>query len=635
MPLIQTYQTDLKSLRYGQDRPGGGSSNQPYHKVNYRKKFELGTESLAQTGGSDLILRGGYLTFGVPGYANSRIAADLERIGKWFASAEGLVWIGQQNVLSQLGARIYGGYPIQVRSANSTRLNDGVYTPISTLAAVAGNAIGTHPNKQGTDPTGLSAFGRPEYIKLVRGGVTNTGTFEGITNIANNRLVNLYRTKIADYQGSQSTELYRYKGGPQSGEGLQLNTIINTASNRTPFLGENSTILFRSPIGGFTPLSYRTFSQGDIEALSYNSSNAFFVVGNGTVTTVQDFRKELIVPGTESYISISPNYKTRNIEKRVSLGDPGARGVNRRNYQNGVEQNYRGLDSLNALYLYKLSNVDNDDLRTNDLCKFRIAVIDNDNPNLKTFTHLRSFINSFDDNMSASWDSFKYLGRGEDFYTYKGFSRSNNMSFTLMAQSIQELSIMYQKLNYLISSLAPDYSEGGFMRGNLVQLTLGGYFYEMPGIIENITITIPNDTTWEIGIPPSEEDSTQFAASPTKFTGNNVQELPHRLEISMTFKPIHNFLPQIVKDIDGGQNIKERFLSLANGNPDIANANLYAGPENQGVPNQFKIEKRKAVIEAGDGFFTSPDGEFTGVPTDSQRDALQNAFDSGVFRSIF
>ena len=173
------------------------------------------------------------------------------------------------------------------------------------------------------------------------------------------------------------------------------------------------------------------------------------------------------------------------------------------------------------------------------------------------------------------------------------------------------------------------------MRGNLVQLTLGGYFYEMPGIIENITITIPNDTTWEIGIPPSEEDSTQFAASPTKFTGNNVQELPHRLEISMTFKPIHNFLPQIVKDIDGGQNIKERFLSLANGNPDIANANLYAGPENQGVPNQFKIEKRKAVIEAGDGFFTSPDGEFTGVPTDSQRDALQNAFDSGVFRSIF
>jgi hypothetical protein len=178
------------------------------------------------------------------------------------------------------------------------------------------------------------------------------------------------------------------------------------------------------------------------------------------------------------------------------------------------------------------------------------------------------------------------------------------------------------------------------MRGNLVQLTLGGYFYEMPGIIENITITKPNDTTWEIGIPPSEADSTQFAASPTRFTGDNVQELPHRLDVSMTFRPIHNFLPQIVKNINGGQNIKQRFLSLANGNPNLANANLYAGPTNAegqhiGVPNQFKIKQPEAVIEAGDGFFTSPDGEFTGVPTDSQRDAIQNALNSGILRSTF
>jgi hypothetical protein len=335
-------------------------------------------------------------------------------------------------------------------------------------------------------------------------------------------------------------------------------------------------------------------------SLNYNSSNTYFVVGPGTITTVQDFRKKLTVPGTESYISISPNYKTRNIENRVNLGDPGARGVNRRNYQNGVPQNYRGLDTLNALYLYKSANVNNTDQRTNDLCKFRIAVIDNDDPNLKTFSHFRAFINSFDDSIAATWDPFKYLGRGEDFYTYKGFSRSNNISFTLMAQSVQEMSIMYQKLNYIVSSLAPDYSQGGYMRGNLVQLTLGGYYYEMPGIIENITITLPNDATWEIGIPPSEADSTQFAASPTRFTGRNVQELPHRLDISMTFKPIHNFLPQIVGSsysktdnadgINGGQDIKQRFLSLANANPNWKDGNLYG----EGVGEVFKIVDPRA-----------------------------------------
>jgi len=379
--------------------------------------------------------------------------------------------------------------------------------------------------------------------------------------------------------------------------------IINTASSRTQYAGGSSSLLFRTPISGFAPLSYRTFNQGDIESLNYNSSNTYFVVGPGTITTVQDFRKKLTVPGTESYISISPNYKTRNIENRVNLGDPGARGVNRRNYQNGVPQNYRGLDTLNALYLYKSANVNNTDQRTNDLCKFRIAVIDNDDPNLKTFSHFRAFINSFDDSIAATWDPFKYLGRGEDFYTYKGFSRSNNISFTLMAQSVQEMSIMYQKLNYIVSSLAPDYSQGGYMRGNLVQLTLGGYYYEMPGIIENITITLPNDATWEIGIPPSEADSTQFAASPTRFTGRNVQELPHRLDISMTFKPIHNFLPQIVGSsysktdnadgINGGQDIKQRFLSLANANPNWKDGNLYG----EGVGEVFKIVDPRAPTQ--------------------------------------
>jgi hypothetical protein len=609
MPLIQTYQTDLKSLRYGQDRPGGGSSNQPYHKVNYRKRFEQGTEDLARTGGSNLYIRGGYL---LPG----RILADEERIGKWLISPEGLSWVGQQQVLSTIGTRIYGGYPAQVRAANRIRLNDGTYNPLSTLLAVAGNAIGGHPNKQGTDPTGLSLLGRPEYIKLVQGGITNTGTFDGISSIANNRLISLYRTKIADYEGSQSTELYSYRGGPQSDKGLQLRTRINAASDRTIYLGSNTSFL--TPLFGFSPLSYATFSQGDLEALSYNSSNEFFVVGNGTLANVQDFRKELLVPGTESYISLSPDYRTRNIETRVNLGNPGVRGVNRRNYGAGIPQNYRGLDSLNALYLYKSENVNNTDVRTNDLVKFRIAVIDNDNPNLKTFAHFRSFLNSFDDTMSSTWDSFKYLGRGEDFFNYSGFSRVNNISFTLVAQSIQELSIMYQKLNYIVSSLAPDYSKGGFMRGNLVQLTLGGYLYETPGIIENISITLPDQATWEIGIPVNEEDNTRFFASPTRFTGDNVQELPHRLDISMTFRPIHNFLPQIVgssytvnsptgsvssnpEGINGGQKIKQRFLSLANGNPTIASANLYAGPQNGsgkyvGVPNQFKINDTSTAI---------------------------------------
>jgi hypothetical protein len=50
-----------------------------------------------------------------------------------------------------------------------------------------------------------------------------------------------------------------------------------------------------------------------------------------------------------------------------------------------------------------------------------------------------------------------------------------SLSWTVVAQSKQELIPMYKKLNYLASSLTPDYSPNGYMRGNLVQLTVGGY----------------------------------------------------------------------------------------------------------------------------------------------------------------
>jgi hypothetical protein len=423
MPLIDL-RTDLKSLRYGKDRPGGGSSNQPYHKVDYRRKFEQGIDKLAQTGGSDLYLRGGYLT---PG----RVFADEERIFKWLTSAEGLLWIGQQNVLSGIGTRIYGGYPELVQTLNKKRLNDGAYTPLSTLAAVAGNAFGGHPNKQGIDFTNsIGLYARPQYINLINGSDTGFLSFgsnaqeEGIRNPSKNRLINLYKNKITNLAGSRSTELYSYKGGPQSEKGLQLQTTINTASDRTRFRGVNDFVLGSL----YVPLNYATFSQGQLNDLTYNSSALYFIVGNGTTTLVQDFRKALLQNGNQSNISTSPDYKTKNIERRVHLGDPGRRGIDRSNYTKGRPDLPIGLDTINSLYLYKSSNVTTDS-RKNDLVKFRLAVIDNNSPNLKTFAHFRSFINSFSDNISSEWNSFKYLGRGENFYTYQGFNRTVDMSF--------------------------------------------------------------------------------------------------------------------------------------------------------------------------------------------------------------
>jgi hypothetical protein len=162
----------------------------------------------------------------------------------------------------------------------------------------------------------------------------------------------------------------------------------------------------------------------------------------------------------------------------------------------------------------------------------------------------RAHIDSFSDSYTAEWNPIKYVGRGDSLYNYQGFGRSISLGFTCYAQSKAELIPMYKKLNYLASTLAPDYSQAGFMRGNLVRLTIGGYLYEQPGFISGLTYTVPQESTWEIAI--NAEGGSD----------SSVKELPHMIQVSgFSFTPIHTFLPQKANDAN---NPDERYIALSN-----------------------------------------------------------------------
>jgi hypothetical protein len=85
------------------------------------------------------------------------------------------------------------------------------------------------------------------------------------------------------------------------------------------------------------------------------------------------------------------------------------------------------------------------------------------------------------------------MGRGEKFYSYNGFSRDLGFSLQVPVLSRAEQSAVYSKLNYLASLMAPDYSQGGFMRGNLVKITIGDYITDLPGIIRGINYDFPDE----------------------------------------------------------------------------------------------------------------------------------------------
>ena len=117
---------------------------------------------------------------------------------------------------------------------------------------------------------------------------------------------------------------------------------------------------------------------------------------------------------------------------------------------------------------------------------------------------------------------------------------------------------MFTKLNFLASTLAPDYTESGFMRGNMVRMTVGGYLYEVPGVLTSLTYTIPDDTTWEIAI------DTEGKEDPS------VKELPHRIEVSLSFVPVQDFLPsrqKLLYNEEGELQAvgNETFISMKNG----------------------------------------------------------------------
>jgi hypothetical protein len=183
--------------------------------------------------------------------------------------------------------------------------------------------------------------------------------------------------------------------------------------------------------------------------------------------------------------------------------------------------------------LYKSAKADHGGDR-NDLVKFSIGIIDNNSPNNRTYIHFRAFLDSMDDNYNAEWNNFKYMGRGENFYRYNGFTRNINLSWTVAAQSKEELIPMYQKLNFLASSLTPDFSANGYMRGNLAVLTVGGYLFEQPGIINSINYSVPTESPWEIGI----SDTAGF--------DHTVKEMPHIIKVTgFSFTPIHTFVPSL------------------------------------------------------------------------------------------
>jgi hypothetical protein len=551
-----------RTIPFGRDRFNDGlgdGSNQPY---GWKKKpgdIGIGVmiddyansyeDTIGEANIDDFIIRGGVL-------APLKAVRDSIRLTRFFSdikNPKGILFLAKENILSRIGTKTEASKGAGYLGG---ALNEGAYTPLSTIGQALIGFSGGHLNKQGLDPTGL--FPGANINKYQE--VISENQLILPDDFINNRLINLI-PKPLNTNPFQSTgiltsllkgysvnppydpaTLIEYEGGPGSVLGIGKTKIrfatTNDSFSKLTVFDSNNSINLKNTDSISTGARYKTWDYNLIIKQEKNFD----------AEILEDF-KTLSNPDSQSstFLMSSPSYLEKNIENRLNLNNPGSPRKNRSSYTKGTGQ---ALDMLNASYIYQ-SSTDKpykSQESYSDIIPFIISILNNDNQEAndpgtyRKNMHFRAFIDSFSDSYDADWSSIEYMGRAEKLYKYKGFGRKISMAFTVVAQSREEITAMYDKLNFLASSLSPEYLDKtttGYMAGNIAYITLGEYIHDQPGIINSLTFDIPEESPWEIGI------NDEGIIEDTKKRRKDIRQLPHMIKVTgFNFTPIHKFRPE-------------------------------------------------------------------------------------------
>jgi hypothetical protein len=371
-----------------------------------------------------------------------------------------------------------------------------------------------------------------------------------------------------------------YRGG---GQGGVTEATLRDTRRITNFLTSENGLIFLAKQAGLT-------IQQNIELYGLNPTNWRFIynpasplVNTTLAPTGIQLANVILLKGGSSGVNSGPGYLYGQPEANIPRESNNILGENKTFFSKkdkifGVFNNKNlevsnRVDRITATPLYTANNIPGDiaSQELQDTVLFKIVKIDNSGKGNNTIINFRSYIEGLSDSYKAEWASFKYMGRGENFYFYNGFDRDISSNFTVPVISKYEQQSVYQKLNYLASLMAPDYvttgtSNQGFMRGNIIKLTIGDYLLDVPGVLTSLNYTIDEEGGWDIARNSSGKlvEGTTGLNDSTADTGGWV--MPKIIRVSgFSFKPIHTFIPKTVniESINqGGQFVDAPFINF-------------------------------------------------------------------------
>ena len=128
-----------------------------------------------------------------------------------------------------------------------------------------------------------------------------------------------------------------------------------------------------------------------------------------------------------------------------------------------------------------------------------------------TYIMFRAYLDSLTENISPTWAAHNYIGRSEPVFTYERAERTIDFSFKVAANTEDELTAIYDKLNRLSSLCYPQYvdynpnnmlkSPKNRMKPPLTKFRLGDMYgrrdHEILGFIASINYSVDQSSTWE------------------------------------------------------------------------------------------------------------------------------------------
>lgn len=534
--------TKFKSLKFGSDKPGGGTSPEPIIQKPIKDNNLVGMEkTVADTA-----------------------AENRDRISRLIKSTpRGINFLTKQSGLQLSNTRLElpKGNIFGVGVNSSTRLTPLTFYNKETLLAQEGGNIGDHFDRFGLTPfmedsykyiniatsnnttknnrlVGLQNKLETKYYKLtpgisitqssvnilkskvksILGGIsTFTNTLAGISNIfGGSPFLNSINNKISGISRLVSPFLSptidQYIGGPGSKFGIGTTNIrrfdFTNDLNKFNSLKELSDNKARS--GKINPDILNT-TYGASFAYNTNVNAEPFTIALPTSQITNTFTK-LNNQKVKQHASYGGNNVTVTGQQTkynyiVALSNPEMEIIKDRlsesfNYFGENKQTFLAFDRNdgdNMSIVFQLINA-----------------FTGENLQRLIFS---AYINNFKINSDATWNDISYIGRSENLYVYSKYKRTASFNLQIPCFNIIELREKHRALGALESSLAGQYNDNK-LGGILTRLYLGNYLRGEVGIINSISYDIPNDSSWDLD-----------------------EQLAHNINVSVNFTIIHNELP--------------------------------------------------------------------------------------------